>query len=171
MFFSNQHWLLETVKATKYLYSARTIWTAPGLLVAKPVVPLYAKITVSVLMALQLFGLGVLLWYIYSVPTWTEKLDSCAIAQLTHDVGSDVFASIRKPEERALQELKGHSGLVGVDAENIKSDEASTAPDGEIILTRGGTGLITRQHGSFEDWKPEWTPGVKKRKTTQATAV
>lgn len=171
MFFANQHWLLETVKATKYLYSARTIWTAPGLLLAKPVVPLYAKITVSVLMALQLFGLGLLLWYIYSVPTWTEKLDSCAIAQLTHNVDSDVFASIRKPDEKALQELKGHSGIVGVDEENLKSDGGSSSSDEGISLVRGGTGLITRQHGSLQDWKPQWKFGIKKRKAIQETTV
>lgn len=170
MYFANQHWLLEAAKATKWLYSARAIWTAPGLIVAKPVVPLYAKITVSVFMALQLFGLAVLVWYIYSVPTWTEKLDSCAIAQLTHDVESDVFASIRKPDEKALQELKSHSGIVGVD-EKTAFASSSHSVDEQVNLVRGGSGLVTRNHGSFQDWKPKWKPGFKKRKTAQEAGL
>jgi hypothetical protein len=130
MFFANQHWLMETATATKILYSARNIYTSPGIAMARPVVPLYAKITVSILIALQLFGLGVLAKYIYSVPTWTEKLDSCAIVQLTHDVDSGIFSTIKKPDEKALQELKDCNGLVGV-AEETNEAYAGSMSDGQ----------------------------------------
>ena len=130
MFFANQHWLLETAAATRLMYSARNIYTSPGLAIPRPVVPLYGKITVSMLIALQLFGLGVLAKYKYSVPTWTEKLDSCAIAQLTHDVDSGIFSTIKKPDEKALRELKDCDGLVGVPEEN-NEDNAGSMSTGE----------------------------------------
>ena len=134
MFFANQHWLLETATATKTLYSARNIYTSPGFPMVRPLVPLYAQITVSILIALQLFGLGVLVRYIYSVPTWTEKLDSCAIAQLTNDVDAGIFSTIKKPDDNALQELKNCNGLVGV-AEEYQGNNTGASSDGKKVAT------------------------------------
>jgi hypothetical protein len=116
MFFANQHWLIETATATKSMSAAapRNIYTSPGTAIVKPDLKLYARITISILIGLQLLGLALLVWYIYSVPTWTEKLDSCAIAQLTHDVDARLFETIRKPDEKALRELKDCDGIVGL---------------------------------------------------------
>ena len=157
MYFANLHWLMETATATKYLYSARNIWSSPGLGMAKPVVKLYAKITVSILIALQLFGLGVLMRYIYSVPFWTEKLDSCAITQLTNDVNCDIFSTIRKPDEKALQELKGYSGLVGIAEENTKHGTNSTS-DGQEAAPDVDTVESASSHSNREDANVEPYP-------------
>ena len=188
MFFANQHWLTETATATSTFSSARDIRTSPGVPIPRPFVPLYAKITVSILIGLQLFGLGVLAKYIYSVPTWTEKLDSCAIAQLTHDVDSVIFSAIKKPNEKTLRELKDCNGLVGVAEEN-NGDESGPVSDGQkaarnvapiaaassqsdeedqhVELVRGGTGSVAREHTSFKIWKPN----SSRRKATKESIL
>ena len=264
MFFANQHWLMETATATKELTSsARNIYSSTGLAYARPSIHLYGKITISILIALQLFGLAWLVKYIYSVPTWTEKLDSCAIAQLTHDVDATIFSRIKKPNEQDLKQLKDFTGIVGVVEENdekhtgnelngrnadandnnvdtasfrsnthmaasnedgadrastqsigqkasshgdmievaslhpnmqdVNLDEAASdaasAPlhkqdspdasrsrdiDNDVTLVRGGTGIITKQHASFEEWKPsseKWKNKFRKRKTTKESTL
>ena len=179
MFFANQHWLLETAKATGILYSARNIYSSPGSIMNRPVIPLWAKIVVSILILLQLYGLARLAHYTLSVPTWTDKFDSCAIAQLTHDVDSGVFSTFRRPNEKDLQELKSLDGLIGViegkeesgadsmshhhlpatdvhtsdvdvsrpDQPDERSQTLARDVDDDIQLARGGSSLITKQHG------------------------
>lgn len=99
--------------------------------------PLAAKVIISLLIASQLVALGMLMRYIYSTPTWTEKLDSAAVAQLTHDVDTGAFSTIRKLDEKDLRELRKCDGLVGVAEDNEKqtadspSDEQRAGSDAE----------------------------------------
>jgi hypothetical protein len=200
MFFANQHWLLETAAATRLLYTARSIFTSPGSPVARPVVPLYAKITVSLLIALQLLGLALLAKFIYSIPTWTEKLDSTAMAQLTHDVDSGIFSVIRKPDQQALKQLGRCNGIVGLVEKNEDADvesmsdghgsipnahevdpslevsaEEHTQPvlvdaSREVKLSRGGSGFVTREYASFREWKPKFK-FRRRRKAAQESVL
>ena len=67
-------------------YTARQIFTIPGLSVFRPHKTLAGTIAISMLIFLHLFGLLVLAWYIYTFPTWRAKLDSFAITQWTKGV-------------------------------------------------------------------------------------
>ena len=66
-----------------------------------------------------------------------EKLDSCAIAQLTHDVDSDILSTIKKLDEKSLQELKDSNGLVGLAEEG--GDKINSAESPAIEQQNNGT--------------------------------
>jgi hypothetical protein len=57
-------------------FNERPIYTSPGLLLVKPSKTLAGTIIVSVLIAMQLVGLGILVWYIFSADV--DDIAGCA---------------------------------------------------------------------------------------------
>lgn len=132
--------------AVPYGESPNQIWRAEGLAVRTPVVSLPALIVVSVLMALQVVGLLLLLWYIYKVPTWTETLDAMALAMFVGQWSQRDGGLFRgdglwelTPEQQEVMEIT--DALVGVER------PAGEGPEGkrDYLLGVGGPGAVTRR--------------------------
>ena len=113
MFFVSQAWLTQTADLT-WVMSARSIYTSPGLPVFRPAKTLAGTIIISSLIFLQVVGLSILAWYIYTVPTWTTALDSLAVARLAKSVGDDELPPIGSISDKDFQKLCKVDGLVGV---------------------------------------------------------
>ncbi|KAJ7640152.1 hypothetical protein B0H17DRAFT_877587, partial [Mycena rosella] len=71
-------------------------------------------IIVSVLIAMQIVGLGLLMWYIYSVPTWTTSLDAVAVAQIAREVPEGEIPPLRPVSKVDLKRMREVDALVGV---------------------------------------------------------
>ncbi|TAQ87222.1 hypothetical protein B7494_g4454 [Chlorociboria aeruginascens] len=125
MFFANEAWLVQTAAAT-YLTGARNIYTSPGTPMFRPAKTLAGTIIVSVLIFLQIIGLSILAWYVYTVPTWTNVLDSMAVSQLAKSVDDDKIPPLGYSNDEELAKLKDVDGLVGI------ADEDDLQPQDEI---------------------------------------
>ena len=132
VFFSTQAWLTQTADAAGSLGGARQIFTSPGFPVFRPVKTLAGTVIVSSLIFLQLIGLSVLAWYIYTVPTWTTALDSLAVARLAKSVSDDDLPTIGPVSEQDLDKLRKVDGLVGV------VDEEDASAVSLVAVASGG---------------------------------
>jgi hypothetical protein len=88
-------------------FKGRKVYTSPGKPVLKPTVTTGVMIAMSLLIGLQLLGLGCLTWYIYHVPSWTGALDAMAVAHIgarlgKQDILLDGVSGDRERDARAL---------------------------------------------------------------------
>ncbi|KAK7057883.1 hypothetical protein R3P38DRAFT_2497804 [Favolaschia claudopus] len=139
----------------------RPIYTSPGLVLVKPTKSLAGTVLVSLLIGLQLVGMGLLMAYIYSVPTWTRSLDALAVARIGGEVPAGEMpplGPLTKEDERRMRRV---DGLIGVrtdlefdDVEGGRTrrgSETSVALMGkevdgsEVELVLGGRGIVTRR--------------------------
>jgi hypothetical protein len=111
MFKANEAWLEETASQGPF---ARNIYTSPGSPVVRPSKTVAGTVIVSVLLSLQITGLLILAWYIYTVPTWTTAFDSIAVAQLAKSIDDDYIPPIGYPDGETMEKLKDVDGLVGI---------------------------------------------------------
>ena len=133
MFFANKELLTST--ATQFWFdSGRKIWYSPGSLIIRPSVSPAALGVISTLIFLQVAALLALLWYIYTVPTWTSSLNSVAVAQLTRRLADDDLPAIGRLDDKSLRKLEQLDGVVGVmQADEVvqeKERRASSASQG-----------------------------------------
>jgi hypothetical protein len=149
------------------LLSERPIYTSPGLALVKPSKTLAGTIIVSVVIAMQLVGLGILMWYIYSVPTWTTSLDALAVARIGREVAEGEIPPLGPVSEEDVKKMREVDALVGVkDAAGVSTLGLSRVSTGDfesgdtrsefdvalmmdkeasnIELTLSGRGLIRR---------------------------
>ncbi|KAI7554497.1 hypothetical protein KC331_g507 [Hortaea werneckii] len=151
MFFANKE-LLTSTASQFWFESGRKIWYSPGSLIIRPSVSPAALGVISTLIFLQVAGLITLLWYIYSVPTWTSSLNSVAVAQLTRHLANDDLPAIGRLDDKSLRKLESLDGMVGVLQEDEmvqeKERQASSASEG----TEEGAGAASaRQSSSSAD--------------------
>jgi hypothetical protein len=147
-------------------HPANLILYAEGIPVRTPVVSTVALSVVTVLVGLQVAGIAALVWYIYTMPTWTDTLDAMAVAGVTSQLVEREGGFLRSDgfwdtTEKQLKEMNKLDGLVGVvdttDGEpgdstplSTASDEASMIGDATpalgpgYILRVGAPGLISR---------------------------
>ncbi|KAF8185543.1 hypothetical protein K438DRAFT_1973841 [Mycena galopus ATCC 62051] len=114
MFFANRAVLNKAVILTQPSLFERPIYTSPGLELVKPAKTLAGTIIVSVLIAMQLVGLGLLMWYIYSLPTWTRSFDALAVAQIAREIPEGEIPPLGPVSKETLQKMREVDALVGV---------------------------------------------------------
>lgn len=143
MFFANQAVLTKTV-AAEQLLEGRKIFTAPGTVVEKPKISTAALVVVSGLIALQAVGLAWLVWFIYSVPTWTAMSDAAAVARVGREIEGEALPPTRRVGAEELEKLQKIDGLIGVVEEEQALEEGSPRRGG-IALGLEVSGLLTRR--------------------------
>ncbi|KAK4157427.1 hypothetical protein C8A00DRAFT_11766 [Chaetomidium leptoderma] len=130
---------------------------AEGVELRTPVLSTVALAVVSVLWGLQVIGILALLWYIYSVPTWTGTLDALAMARVVGLLAARDGRLLRsdglwKLTEEQLRELESMDGLVGTvedkalssgDSKEVAATVDPAVPDS--ILSVGALGVISRR--------------------------
>ncbi|KAF8164362.1 hypothetical protein K438DRAFT_2067300 [Mycena galopus ATCC 62051] len=163
MFFANRAVLNKAVMLTQPSISERPIYTSPGLELVKPVKTLAGTIIVSALIAMQLAGLGLVIWYIYSVPTWTTSLDALAVAQIAREIPDGDIPPLGPVSKEKLGKMLKVDVLVGVnhgagmstgsleESGYLRSSWTKVSPMGDkeatassLELAIGGPGLIRR---------------------------
>ncbi|UZP45154.1 hypothetical protein NXS19_012966 [Fusarium pseudograminearum] len=100
MFFANEVLLRESASVFGTIFS-RWIFSSPGWTILKPRKSWMAIVVISSLITVQSICLVWLLWYIASTPTWTDRYDSFALAQLGAQLdglggGGDFEALLKK---------------------------------------------------------------------------
>lgn len=108
-------------------FRGRKVYTSPGHAVLKPSVSTTVLVVMSLLIGLQLLGLGCLTWYIYHVPSWTGALDAMAMAHVGARLGQqnvllDGVSGDRERDARRLQKLDGLVGVVHLEEGQEESD-------------------------------------------------
>ncbi|KAK7017244.1 hypothetical protein R3P38DRAFT_2635099 [Favolaschia claudopus] len=169
MFMANRAALNKAVTLSQG-FNQRPIYTSPGTVLYKPTKSLAGTIIVSLLIGMQLVGLGWLVVYIYSVPTWTRSLDALAVARIGGEVPEGELpplGPVTKEDERRLKRVDGLIGVkdAGVLSEDLeltdvegagaragRGSETSVALIGketlgeaEVELVLGGRGVVTRR--------------------------
>ncbi|KAJ6479128.1 hypothetical protein C8R45DRAFT_832888 [Mycena sanguinolenta] len=163
MFFVNRAVLNKALTVTGTSPFGRPIYTSPGLLLLKPTKTLAGTIIVSVLIAMQLVGLGLLVWYIYSVPAWTSSLNALAVAQIAREVSDGEIPPLGPVSSDGRKRMYNVDALVGVKDGTCASNETleelgygggsktdvgfmgdKGTTSSSIELTIGGPGLIRR---------------------------
>lgn len=113
IFFANKQ-LLTSTASELWFDSGRKIWYSPGTLIIRPSVSAAAAGVISTLISLQVAGLLALLWYIYTVPSWTPSLNSVAVAQLTKGLADEILPAVGRVDDKSLRKLEQVDGIVGV---------------------------------------------------------
>lgn len=159
MFFANKE-LLTPTASQLWFTSGRKIWYSPGSLIIRPSVSPAALGVISTLIFLQVAALLALLWYIYTVPTWTSSLNSVAVAQLTRQLADDDLPAIGRLDDKSLRKLEELDGVVGVLQGNEmvqeKERQASSASDGteegaEAASARRSSSSTDRAFGEVQE--------------------
>lgn len=125
IFKANEAWLTQTADAT-WFTTARAIYTSPGSPVFRPAKTLAGTIIISTLIGLQVIGLLVLAWYIYTVPTWTTQIDAFAVARLAKTLPDHVLPPLGPVTEEDLEKLRKADGLIGVADDSSKAKNSSS---------------------------------------------
>ncbi|KAI7281950.1 hypothetical protein KC343_g945 [Hortaea werneckii] len=147
MFFANKELLTST--ATQFWFeSGRKIWYSPGSLVIRPSVSPAALGVISTLIFLQVAALLALLWYIYTVPTWTPSLNSVAVAQLTRRLADDHLPPIGRLDDKSLRKLEELDGVVGVLQEDEVVQEKGCRASSTSQGTEEGAGTASARQSS-----------------------
>lgn len=81
MFFANEVLLRVSASVFGTVWS-RWIFSSPGWKIVKPQKTVMAIVVISAFIAVQCICLVWLAWYVSSTPTWTDRYDSFALAQL-----------------------------------------------------------------------------------------
>ncbi|KAK3683092.1 hypothetical protein LTR37_020577 [Vermiconidia calcicola] len=134
------------------------MYTSPGSQVIRPFMTTGAMIAISVLVSLQVLGLGILALYIYTVPTWTTKLDSYAIAQLTKDMDGNTVAAIGRDVEGSLKKFRDIDGLVGVVEQDVEK-VGPESPHSRYLRRNGSSGSHDMTYSSISDPRNSGPPG------------
>lgn len=113
MFFANEALLTAAASSGTYMYS-RSIYSSPGWTILKPRKSVTAIIVVSVLIASQALCLIWLVWYIASTATWTDRLDSFALAQIGAQLDGLPKEGLTSEREQDMVMLSRSNGLVGL---------------------------------------------------------
>ena len=129
MFFANEAWLTQTAAPALSWNgeNSRAIYTSEGTTVHRPHKTLAGTVIVSVLIVMQVLGLLMLAWYIYSVPTWTTKLDAYAVAQLAKSLDDDVLLPLGLQSKGHVRKLRDVDGMVGVPEQDSTYEPARGA--------------------------------------------
>ncbi|KAI1176376.1 hypothetical protein F4777DRAFT_273756 [Nemania sp. FL0916] len=164
-FVANRAVLINTVSAVQP-FGARPIYSSPGTVFQRPIINIASLVVITVLIALQLLGLGLLTRLIYSVPTWASVFDALRVAQIGKVLPIQL-PSVGHTQPEQEEQLADIDGLIGIDGGHISEKEnhgvveddrvaeedtqtRNAILDSEWIIDRnqahlalGGTGLIT----------------------------
>jgi hypothetical protein len=119
--------------------TGRKIYTSPGISVQKPTLSKATLIVLSVLIGIQLLGLGYLTYYLYRVPTWSDQLDAMAMARIGASLGNrGVLPAIGPVSKRDFDVLQTMGGLIGIVEKSSRCESSTTrsvSPD--LVATHG----------------------------------
>lgn len=150
----------DSSRNTLDILDGRHIYTSPGAAVPKPVLSKSSIIIMSLLIGLQLLGLGYLIYYLYRVPSWSNQLDAMAMARIgasLHHQG--VPPAIGPVSKQDLNVLHTVGGLIGIVEKNPRRDSSASesvlpdpaATDGSAVelqrLTSPEQGASRVRHG------------------------
>lgn len=133
--------LTQTVDAA-FDMGSRKIFTAPGVVIPRPVKTLVGTIIISVLIFLQLIGLAYTVRYIYQVLTWTSALDAIAVARIGASLKENDLPPIGPVYKKDNAKLKQLSGLVGV-----VEEEPNNVSEGNSESPRNDNKIAARTNG------------------------
>jgi len=144
----------DSSRNTLDILDGRHIYTSPGAAVPKPVLSKSSIIIMSVLIGLQLLGLGYLIYYLYRVPSWSDQLDAMAMARigasLHHRGVLPAIGPVSKQDLNALQTVGGLIGIVEKSPRRDSSASESVLPD--LAATDGSAVELQRltspEHGA-----------------------
>ncbi|KAI4865449.1 hypothetical protein F4820DRAFT_420471 [Hypoxylon rubiginosum] len=151
MYFANRAVLTKTVLAQD-AYTRREIYASPGTITTRPTMATASLVVITVLMFLQVLGLTIVAWFIYSLPTWASAFDAVEVARIGKALAdSDLppLGPVTLEDEKRLMKIDALVGRVGESGlANEKSkvaDGDAEIPPGRVQLALGGKGLITRK--------------------------
>ncbi|KAI4646106.1 uncharacterized protein J4E79_010615 [Alternaria viburni] len=107
--------------------AGRLIYASPGTAVQKPFLSKTAVVVLSILIGLQLLGLGYLTYYLYRIPSWTHQLDAMAIARIGASLhGRGVLPAIGSVSKDNIAALQTVGGLIGIVEKPPRRDSSTT---------------------------------------------
>jgi hypothetical protein len=92
----------------------------------------------------QVGGLGVLVWYIYTIPTWTPQLNALAVAQMAQSIPDGHLPPLGPISDTEMKKLVGLDGLVGVANDDWGKEGGLAAKAENVKLARGASGIVRR---------------------------
>jgi hypothetical protein len=92
----------------------------------------------------QVGGLGVLVWYIYTIPTWTPQLNALAVAQMAQSIPDGHLPPLGPISDTEMKKLEGLDGLVGVANDDWGKEGGLAAKAENVRLARGASGIVRR---------------------------
>jgi hypothetical protein len=93
----------------------------------------------------QVGGLGVLVWYIYTIPTWTPQLNALAVAQMAQSIPDGHLPPLGPISDTEMKKLEGLDGLVGVANDDWGKEGGLAAKAENVRLARGASGIVRRR--------------------------
>lgn len=155
MYFANRAVLTKTALA-EMPFDAREIYHSPGTIMARPSIAMPSLIIITILIFLQTLGLVVVIWLIYSVPTWAAAFDSMEVARIGKALADNDLPPLGPVTSKDEKRLTKIDGLIGIDTGDKANDgevvdeEGAVRKDGKekmnrVKLALGGEGLITRR--------------------------
>ncbi|TPX14543.1 uncharacterized protein E0L32_005235 [Thyridium curvatum] len=143
------------VVSRSFATPARAVFRQPGVRLFVPRMSTVALAAISALVGLQVALIAVLLWYVYSVPTWTERLDALAVARLALQMPElsplsrlGLSCVDKACRSRGLEPLESVDALVGVAVAAVGPDQEKGGYRSETAPTTSGaasTGAHTKE--------------------------
>jgi hypothetical protein len=144
--------LSPEVKYSSSGVTGRKIYTSPGVTVQRPVLSKAALIILSVLLGLQLLGLGYLTYYLYRFPTWSDQLDAMAMARIGASLDHrGVLPAIGPVSKKDLDSLQTVEGLIGIVEKEPYRESSQTRLVSSDLHAAGGSDVELQQLTSTEE--------------------
>jgi hypothetical protein len=135
-----------------YDLTGRKIYNSPGVTVQKPVFSKATLIVLSVLIGLQLLGLGYLTYYLYRFPTWSSQLDAMAMARIGASLDHrGVLPAIGPVSKKDLDSLQTVEGLIGIVEKVPYRESSQTRPVSSDLNTADASDVELQQLNSVEE--------------------
>ena len=93
---------------------------------------------------MQVGGLGALVWYTYTIPTWTPQLNALAVAQIAQSIPDGHLPPMGSISDAEMRKLERLDGLVGVANDDWGKEGGLAVKAENVKLTRGAPGIVRR---------------------------
>lgn len=85
-----------------------------------------------------------LVWYIYTIPTWTPQLNALAVAQMAQSIPEGHLPPMGPISDAEMRKLEKLDGLVGVANDDWGIEGGLAAKAENVQLARGAAGIVRR---------------------------
>jgi hypothetical protein len=89
-------------------------------------------------------GLGVLVWYIYTIPTCTPQLNALAVVQMAQSIPDGHLSPLGPISDAEMKKLEGLDGLVGVANDDWGKEGGLAAEAENVKPARKASGIVRR---------------------------
>lgn len=128
-YFANRSVLMKTMTGEMPFY-VRKIYQSAGGMNVRTEMATASLVVLTILIALQIIGLGIVVRFVYSVPTWADTLEATEVARIGNALPRNSLPPLGPVADEDLTRMRNIDGLIGLKED--RPEAASTEDEEEL---------------------------------------